>query len=70
MAEQRVPDQIASDQAGLDTPPLTINRYVEWLVLLLCATSFAAYLHHSKAAATYVHRYLTMWEKLRALLVG
>jgi hypothetical protein len=67
MAQKGVSDQIPSDPATADKP-VTIDRHAEWLVLSLCTTSFVAYLYLSKAAVTYVHLYLTMVEKLCALL--
>lgn len=70
MAEQRLTDEIPSDQAALVKPPLKLKAQAEWLVLTLCATSFGAYLYLSKAAATYAHLYLTMWQKLQTLIGG
>ncbi len=36
---------------------MTIRRFGEWLAVLLCAGSFAAYVYHSLAFAKYVRMY-------------
>ncbi len=49
---------------------MTIRRVGEWLALLLCAGSFAAYLYHSLAVAKYARLYGTLLGKLSRALFG
>ncbi len=49
---------------------MTVRGVVEWMILLLCAVSFAAYLFYSLAVAKYMGRYGALLGKLVKLLVG
>ena len=49
---------------------IKLRRSAEWLAVLLCVGSFAAYLYYSMAIAKYIQLYVTLLSKLARLLVG
>jgi hypothetical protein len=60
----------AAGPSNMTVGTMTLRRTAEWLALLLCAGSFAAYLYHSLAVEKYIRMYGTLIDKLARLLAS